>query len=189
MSHEELEKLIDGLYDHPVAPDDADATWIVSGVIDLLDAGELRVAEKVDGEWIVNQWAKKAILLYFRHTRMETTELGPFEYHDKIPLKSNYAALKVRVVPPATARRGSFLSPGVVLMPSYVNIGAGSGRARWSIPGRPSARRLDRRGRTSLRRRRHRRRPRAPAANPVIVEDRAFIGSRCIVVEGIIVGE
>ena len=97
---------------------------VVEATIAALDRGELRVAEKRDDEWIVNEWVKKAILLYFRVRRMEPLEVGPFLYHDKIPLKFDYAERGVRVVPPATARFGSFLSPDVVLMPSYVNIGA-----------------------------------------------------------------
>src|SRR5258707_1586386 len=92
--------------------------------IQALDRGELRVAEKVDGEWRVNEDAKAAILDYFRLRKVEPIEVGPYEYMDKIPLKHNYAELGVRVVPPATARYGSFLSPGVVMMPSYLNIGA-----------------------------------------------------------------
>ena len=96
----------------------------VEEVIGALDRGETRVAEKVDGEWRVNEEAKQAILDYFRLRDVEPLEVGPFEYLDKIPLKHDYERLGVRVVPPATARYGSFLSPGVVMMPSYVNIGA-----------------------------------------------------------------
>jgi 2,3,4,5-tetrahydropyridine-2,6-dicarboxylate N-succinyltransferase len=186
----ELEQKIESLYEHPVAPDDADANRTVNEVIDLLDRGELRVAVKVGEEWTVNQWVKKAILLLFRHSRMSTTELGPFEYHDKIPLKSNYADLRVRVVPPAAARRGAYLAPGVVLMPSYVNIGAyvdsGTMVDTWATVG--SCAQIGKDVHLSggvgiggvlepLQ------------ANPVIVEDGAFVGSRCIVVEGTIVGE
>jgi 2,3,4,5-tetrahydropyridine-2-carboxylate N-succinyltransferase len=93
-------------------------------IVDALDRGELRVAEKVDGEWQVNEAAKAAILDYFRIRQVEPIEVGPYHYVDKIPLKTNYADLGVRVVPPATARYGSYLSRGVVMMPSYVNIGA-----------------------------------------------------------------
>ena len=96
----------------------------VEAIIAALDRGEIRVAEKADGEWRVNEEAKQAILDYFRLRDMEPLEAGPFEYLDKIPLKRDYERLGVRVVPPATARYGSFLSPGVVMMPSYVNIGA-----------------------------------------------------------------
>ena len=96
----------------------------VEGTIAALDRGEVRVAEKVDGDWRVNEEAKAAILEYFRMRKVEPIEVGPFEYLDKIPLKHDHAERGVRVVPPATARYGSFLSPGVILMPSYVNIGA-----------------------------------------------------------------
>src|SRR5581483_11938063 len=96
----------------------------VEEAIDLLDRGEARVAEVVDNQVVVHQWLKQAILLCFRVRGLETTELGPFEYHDRLPLKHNYAAAKVRVVPGASARWGSYLAPGVTMMPSYVNIGA-----------------------------------------------------------------
>src|SRR5437588_12109901 len=100
---------------------DADA---VEAMVARLDRGEARVAERVDGEWVVNEEAKQAILDYFRLRQVEPLEVGPFEYLDKIPLKHDYAAAGVRVVPPAVARYGSFLSRDVVMMPSYVNIGA-----------------------------------------------------------------
>jgi len=136
-------------------------------MIAALDRGEIRVAEQVDGEWRVNEDVKAAILDYFRIREMETIELGPYEYRDKIPLKRNFEELGVRVVPPATARYGSFLSRGVVLMPSYVNIGAWD---RTEHDGRHVGdRRLvraDRRGRTSRRRRRCRRCARARAGAP-----------------------
>jgi 2,3,4,5-tetrahydropyridine-2,6-dicarboxylate N-succinyltransferase len=96
----------------------------VEEVIAALDRGETRVAERANGDWKVNEEAQEAILEYFRLRKMEPQEVGPFEYHDKIPLKRGYEELGVRVVPPAVARYGSFLSRGVVLMPSYVNIGA-----------------------------------------------------------------
>lgn len=190
MTYEDLAQRIETLYDDPAEPNDPDATRAVSEVIDLLDRGEVRVAEKHNGEWTVNEWLKKAILLYFRHTTMSTIETGPFEYHDKIPLKSDYAGLRVRVVPPATARHGSYLSPGVVLMPSYVNIGAWVGPGTmvdtWATVG--SCAQIGANVHLSggvgiggvlepLQ------------AKPVIVEDGAFVGSRCIVVEGTIVGE
>ncbi|HEU5112739.1 MAG TPA: 2,3,4,5-tetrahydropyridine-2,6-dicarboxylate N-succinyltransferase, partial [Acidimicrobiia bacterium] len=94
-----------------------------------LDRGELRVAEKVGGDWMVNEWVREAILLYFRLREMETLEVGPFEYHDKIPLKTGLAGQGVRVVPPGTVRYGAFCEPGVIVMPGFVNIGAyvGSG--------------------------------------------------------------
>src|ERR1051326_5953920 len=107
----------------------AETPLAVDEVIDGLDRGEIRLAEKLDGEWTVHAWVQQAILLYFQLRQMETWQVGQFEYHDKLPLKHNYARLGVRVVPPATARFGSFLEPGVIMMPSYVNIGArvGSG--------------------------------------------------------------
>ena len=162
----------------------------VEAMIAALDRGELRVAEKVDGEWRVNEEAKRAILDYFRLRDMEPIEVGPFEYLDKIPLKRDYARLGVRVVPPATARYGSFLSPGVVMMPSYVNIGAWVGPRTmvdtWATVGSCAQIGAD----VHL----------AGGvgiggvleplnARPVIVEDGAFLGSRCIVTEGVVVGE
>jgi len=96
----------------------------IEEVIGLLDNGKLRVAEPIDGGWVVNEWVKKAVILYFPIREMEVTEAGPLEFHDKIPLKSGYPEKGVRVVPQAVARYGSYLAPGVILMPSYVNIGA-----------------------------------------------------------------
>jgi 2,3,4,5-tetrahydropyridine-2-carboxylate N-succinyltransferase len=162
----------------------------VEETIAALDRGELRVAEKQDGEWVVHEWVKKAILLYFRLRRMEPIELGPFLYHDKIPLKRDYAERGVRVVPPATARYGSFLSPDVILMPSYVNIGAWVGPRTmvdtWATVGSCAQIGADVHlaggvGIGGV--------LEPPGARPVIVEDGAFIGSRCIVTEGTIVGE
>ncbi len=190
LTHEGYAERIEELFANPADPRDADATRTVNEVIGLLDRGELRVAERAGDEWVVNQWVKKAILLLFRHSGMEITELGPFEYHDKIPLKRNYAQLKVRVVPPATARYGSYLAPGVVLMPSYVNIGAyvGSGTMvdTWATVGSCAQIGADVHlsggvGIGGV--------LEPLQANPVIVEDGAFIGSRCIVVEGTHVGE
>jgi 2,3,4,5-tetrahydropyridine-2-carboxylate N-succinyltransferase len=158
--------------------------------IEALDRGELRVAERVDGEWRVNEDAKTAILDYFRIRQVEVTELGPYEYADKIPLKRNYAELGVRVVPPATARYGSFLSRGVVMMPSYVNIGAWVGPNTmvdtWATVGSGAQIGADVHlaggvGIGGVL---------EPAgAQPVIVEDGAFLGSRCIVVEGVRIGQ
>ncbi|MCD4665797.1 MAG: 2,3,4,5-tetrahydropyridine-2,6-dicarboxylate N-succinyltransferase, partial [Bacteroidales bacterium] len=96
----------------------------IRDVVELLDKGELRVAERVSGNWIVNEWVKKAVILYFPIQKMETTKVGPFEFHDKIGLKHNYEQLGVRVVPHAIARYGSYIAKGVIMMPSYVNIGA-----------------------------------------------------------------
>ena len=96
----------------------------VRDVIKKLDNGEIRIAEKLEGNWVVNEWIKKAVVLYFPIQKMKTIEAGPMEYHDKIPLKKNYSEKKIRVVPHAVARYGSFINKGVILMPSYINIGA-----------------------------------------------------------------
>ena len=162
----------------------------VVNTLTQLDQGSLRVAEKRDGAWVVNEWIKEAILLFFAINEMKHIEVGPFTYEDKIPLKSNFAELGVRVVPPATARFGSFMERSVVLMPSYVNIGAWVGEGTmvdtWATVG--SCAQIGRGVHLSggvgiggvLE---------PPSARPVIVEDGAFIGSRCIVVEGVIVEE
>src|SRR5262245_60239810 len=96
----------------------------INEVIELLDKGKLRVAEPLNGEWKVNDWVKKAVIMYFPIRKMETIEVGPFEFHDKMALKKDYAKLGVRVVPHAIARYGAFIAPGVIMMPGYVNIGA-----------------------------------------------------------------
>jgi 2,3,4,5-tetrahydropyridine-2,6-dicarboxylate N-succinyltransferase len=162
----------------------------VEAVIEALDRGEVRVAEKIGDEWRVNEEAKQAILDYFRLRDIEPMEVGPFEYLDKIPLKRGYERLGVRVVPPATARYGSFLSPGVVLMPSYVNIGAWVGPRTmvdtWATVGSCAQVGADVHlsGGVGLGG------VLEPVnARPVIVEDGAFLGSRCIVTEGVVVGE
>jgi 2,3,4,5-tetrahydropyridine-2-carboxylate N-succinyltransferase len=157
--------------------------------IAALDRGEVRVAEPEGDDWIVHPEVQEAILDYFRSRRMEPREVGPFEYHDKIPLKSGYQQLGVRVVPPAVARYGAFLSRGVVLMPSYVNIGAWVGPNTmvdtWATVGSGAQIGADVHlaggvGIGGVL---------EPAgAQPVIVEDGAFLGSRCIVVEGVRVG-
>lgn len=159
-------------------------------VIHLLDQGVLRVAEPGDAGWQVNDWVKKGVVLYFPIQQMETIEVGPFEFHDKIPLKKDYAAKGVRVVPHAIARHGSYLEKGVIMMPSYVNIGAwvGSGTMvdTWATVG--SCAQIGRNVHLSggvgiggvlepLQ------------ATPTIVEDNAFIGSRSIIVEGVRVGK
>ncbi|MCF8372553.1 MAG: 2,3,4,5-tetrahydropyridine-2,6-dicarboxylate N-succinyltransferase [Bacteroidales bacterium] len=163
---------------------------VVRRIIDYLDKGELRVAQKQNGLWIVNEWVKKAVILYFIVQEMETTEVGPFEFHDKIQLKHNYQELKVRVVPHAIARYGSYLAKGVILMPSYVNIGAyvdeGTMVDTWATVG--SCAQIGKHVHLSggvgiggvLE---------PIQAAPVIIEDNCFIGSRCIVVEGVRVEE
>jgi 2,3,4,5-tetrahydropyridine-2-carboxylate N-succinyltransferase len=157
--------------------------------IAALDRGEVRVAEPDGDDWRVNSDVQAAILDYFRLRRMEPREVGPFEYRDKIPLKSGYEELGVRVVPPATARYGAYLSPGVVLMPSYVNIGAWVGPNTmvdtWATVGSGAQIGADVHlaggvGIGGV--------LEPPGARPVIVEDGAFLGSRCIVVEGVRVG-
>jgi 2,3,4,5-tetrahydropyridine-2-carboxylate N-succinyltransferase len=158
--------------------------------IEALDRGELRVAEKVDGEWRVNEDVKAAILDFFRLRQMETIEVGPYEYRDKIPLKSGFEQLGVRVVPPATARYGAYLAPGVVMMPSYVNIGAWVGPNTmvdtWATVGSCAQIGADVHlaggvGVGGV--------LEPVQARPVIVEDGAFIGSRCILTEGVVIGE
>jgi 2,3,4,5-tetrahydropyridine-2,6-dicarboxylate N-succinyltransferase len=162
----------------------------IEEVIAALDRGETRVAEPFDGDWRVNEEAQRAILEYFRVRKLEPREVGPFEYHDKIPLKHGYEQLGVRVVPPATARYGAFLSPGVVLMPSYVNIGAWIGPNTmvdtWATVGSGAQIGADVHlsggvGIGGV--------LEPPGARPVIVEDGAFVGSRAAIVEGVVVGE
>ncbi|MFL5953239.1 MAG: 2,3,4,5-tetrahydropyridine-2,6-dicarboxylate N-succinyltransferase [Gaiellaceae bacterium] len=157
--------------------------------IAALDRGELRVAEPDGDDWRVNADVQAAILDYFRERQMEPREVGPFEYHDKIPLKSGYEELGVRVVPPATARYGAFLSRGVVLMPSYVNIGAWVGPNTmvdtWATVGSGAqiGANVHLAGGVGIGGVLE-----PPGATPVIVEDGAFIGSRSIVVEGVRIG-
>jgi 2,3,4,5-tetrahydropyridine-2-carboxylate N-succinyltransferase len=162
----------------------------VHEVIALLDAGTLRVAEKCEGEWLIHEWVRSAILLYFRVAEMKVHELGPYEYYDKIPLKKNLAAQGVRLVPPGVIRYGAHVERGCVVMPGYVNIGArvgaGSMVDTWATVG--SCAQIGRNVHLSggvgiggvLE---------PPGARPVIIEDGAFIGSRCIVVEGVSVGQ
>lgn len=161
----------------------------IDATVALLDSGELRVAEPDGDTWKVNEWAKQAVLLYFRAHDMQTIESGYFEYRDKVPLKRDLEKQQIRVVPPATARYGAYLAPGVVLMPSYVNIGAyvdsGTMVDTWATVG--SCAQIGKNVHLSggvgiggvLE---------PVQAAPVIIEDGAFIGSRCIVVEGARVG-
>ena len=160
----------------------------VEGIVAALDRGQTRVAERIDGEWRINEEAQRAILEYFRLRKMEPREVGPFEYHDKIPLKHGYEELGVRVVPPATARYGAFLSPGVVLMPSYVNIGAWVGPRTmvdtWATVGSGAQIGADVHlaggvGIGGV--------LEPPGARPVIIEDGVFVGSRAAIVEGVVV--
>jgi 2,3,4,5-tetrahydropyridine-2-carboxylate N-succinyltransferase len=157
--------------------------------IAALDRGEVRVAEPDGDDWIVNADVQAAILEYFRERQLVPTEAGPFSYHDKIPLKHDYAERGVRVVPPAAARYGAFLSRGVVLMPSYVNIGAWVGPNTmvdtWATVGSGAqiGANVHLAGGVGIGGVLE-----PPGARPVIVEDGAFLGSRCIVVEGVRIG-
>ena len=162
----------------------------IRDIIEDLDKGIIRVASPSDGKWEVHEWVKKAVILYFPIQQMERIEVGPFEFHDKIPLKKNYHELGVRVVPHAIARHGAYVSPGVVMMPSYVNIGAyvdeGTMVDTWATVG--SCAQIGKHVHLSggvgigggLE---------PVQAAPVIIEDNAFIGSRCIIVEGVHVGK
>lgn len=189
----DLQSRVDELWEHraELSPADTDAAQIVEEAIGLLDSGQLRVAE-VDAatdEVVVHEWLKKSILMFFSLRGMETIEHGPFEYADKLPLKHDFAAAGVRVVPGASARWGSFLSRGVVLMPSYVNIGARVGENSmvdtWATVA--SCAQIGARVHLSggvgiggvLE---------PPNAVPVVVEDDAFIGSRCMITGGARVG-
>ncbi len=167
-----------------------DAKEAVFAAIGELDQGRLRVAEKVNGDWTVNDWVKQAILLYFQLTEVRVMQAGPFQYYDKIPTKQDLAGAGVRVVPPGTVRYGAFCEPGVVVMPGYVNIGAhvGSGTMvdTWATVGSCAqvGRNVHLSGGVGLGGVLE-----PPNARPVIIEDGAFIGSRSIVVEGVLVEE
>lgn len=158
--------------------------------IDRLDRGEVRVAERHESEWVVNEWIKQAISLYFQLRESTPMVAGPFEYHDKIPTKTNLAAQGVRVVPPGTVRYGAFCEPGVIVMPGYVNIGArvgaGSMVDTWATVGSCAqiGRNVHLAGGVGIGGVLE-----PPNARPVIVEDDAFIGSRCIVTEGAVIRE
>ena len=182
----ELQQIIEKAWDNRDLLKQEKTTSAIRNVIDLLDKGELRVAEPITGGWQVNEWVKKAVVLYFPIQKMETLEAGIFEYHDKIPLKKNFAERGIRVVPNAVARHGAYISAGTILMPSYVNIGAyvdeGTMVDTWATVG--SCAQIGKNVHLSggvgiggvlepLQ------------AAPVIIEDNAFIGSRCIVVEGV----
>lgn len=183
---EALQQIIENAWNDRSLLQDNSTLTAIQEVITLLDVGKLRVAEPSDEGWKVNDWVKKAVILYFPTQKMETIEVGPFEFYDKIPLKKNYETLGVRVVPHAIARRGAFIEKGVVLMPSYVNIGAyvdsGTMVDTWATVG--SCAQIGKNVHLSggvgiggvLE---------PVQAAPVIIEDNCFIGSRCIVVEGV----
>jgi 2,3,4,5-tetrahydropyridine-2-carboxylate N-succinyltransferase len=182
----ELISLIDKAYDNRELLKDAQIQQAVREVIEMLDKGKVRVAEPEGDGWKVNLWVKKAVSLYFPIQKMETIEVGPFEFHDKIPLKKNFAEAGVRVVPHAIARYGSFQEKGVILMPSYVNlatyVGSGTMVDTWATVG--SGAQIGRDVHLSggvgiggvLE---------PPQASPTIIEDGCFVGSRSIVVEGV----
>ena len=181
-----LRSLIETAWENRSLLDENTTKNAIRKIVDLLDKGDLRVAEPTTDGWQVNEWVKKAVVMYFPIQTMETIEVGPFEFHDKIPLKTGYAELGVRVVPHAVARYGAFIEKGVIMMPSYVNIGAyvdeGTMVDTWATVG--SCAQIGKNVHLSggvgiggvlepLQ------------AAPVIIEDNAFIGSRCIVVEGV----
>ena len=187
---EHLKQLIDEAWEKRSLLREEIVQQTIREVIHLLDLGQLRVAEPTANGWKVNEWVKKAVVLYFPIQNMKPVEVGIFEYYDKIPLKHNYDEKGVRVVPPAVARRGAYIAKGAILMPSYVNIGAyvdeGTMVDTWATVG--SCAQIGKHVHLSggvgvggvlepLQ------------AAPVIVEDGAFIGSRCILVEGVRVGK
>jgi 2,3,4,5-tetrahydropyridine-2-carboxylate N-succinyltransferase len=181
-----LQSIIENAWNDRLLLQNQDTKTAILSVIEQLDKGKIRVAEPSETGWKVNDWVKKAVIMYFPIMTMKTFEVGPFEYYDKIPLKNNYEALGVRVVPNAVARHGAFLAKGVIMMPSYVNIGAyvdeGTMVDTWATVG--SCAQIGKQVHLSggvgiggvLE---------PVQASPVIIEDNCFIGSRCIVVEGV----
>ena len=182
----EFQAIVEQAWENRELLKDVKVQEAIRAVVEMLDKGQIRVAEPTPNGWQNNEWIKKAVILYFPIQKMETIEVGPFEFHDKIALKKNLAALGVRIVPHGIARYGSFISPGVIMMPSYVNIGAyvGSGTMvdTWATVG--SCAQIGKNVHLSggvgiggvLE---------PVQAMPVIIEDDCFIGSRCIVVEGV----
>lgn len=183
---EDLKSIIENTWDNRDLLQEKETHLAIRKVIEMLDKGTLRVAEPDGDDWKVNEWVKKAVVMYFPIQKMKTIEVGPFEFHDKMKLKTNYAELGVRVVPHAVSRYGAFLAKGVIMMPSYVNIGAyvdsGTMVDTWATVG--SCAQIGKNVHLSggvgiggvlepLQ------------AAPVIIEDDCFIGSRCIVVEGV----
>lgn len=187
----DLQDIINKAWENRTLLSETNTIHAIETVIEQLDKGQVRVAnQNSDGTWTVNEWIKKAVVMYFPIRTMETIEVGPFEFHDKMALKQNYAGLGVRVVPGASARYGAFVAAGVIMMPSYVNIGAyvdsGTMVDTWATVG--SCAQIGKNVHLSggvgiggvlepLQ------------AAPVIIEDGAFVGSRCIVVEGVRVGK
>jgi 2,3,4,5-tetrahydropyridine-2-carboxylate N-succinyltransferase len=185
----DLQPIIERAWENRELLKESETQAAIRAVIEHLDKGLLRVAQPLANGWQVNEWVKKAVILYFPISQMETIEVGPFEFHDKIPLKRNYKELGVRVVPHGLARHGSYLSKGVIMMPSYVNIGAyvdeGTMVDTWATVGSCAqvGKHVHLSGGVGLGG------VLEPVqAAPVIIEDNAFIGSRCIIVEGVRVG-
>ena len=186
----ELQQIIERAWEDRSLLNDTSVQERIREVVAQLDKGQIRVAEPSAEGWQVNEWVKKAVILYFPIQQMETIEVGPFEFHDKIALKKNFKSLGVRVVPHALARHGAYLAKGVIMMPSYVNIGAyvdeGTMVDTWATVG--SCAQIGKNVHLSggvgiggvLE---------PVQAAPVIIEDNAFIGSRCIIVEGVRVGK
>ena len=186
-----MRSIIENAWDNRSLLNNRETVQAIEHVIEELDKGLIRVAEQdLQGNWNVNEWVKKAVILYFPIRKMETIEVGPFEFHDKMKLKQDYAKLGVRVVPPAVSRYGAFIAPNTILMPSYVNIGAyvdeGTMVDTWATVG--SCAQIGKNVHLSggvgiggvlepLQ------------ASPVIIEDNAFIGSRSIIVEGVRIGK
>ncbi|MFL2585711.1 MAG: 2,3,4,5-tetrahydropyridine-2,6-dicarboxylate N-succinyltransferase [Parvicellaceae bacterium] len=186
----DLRHLIEQAWENKDLLKDSNTIYAIENVIEKLDKGELRIAEKINDKWQINEWLKKAVVLYFPVREMETIEVGPLEFHDKMKLKTDYKSLGVRVVPHAIARYGAYVASGVIMMPSYINIGAyvdsGTMVDTWATVG--SCAQIGKNVHLSggvgiggvlepLQ------------ASPVIVEDNAFIGSRCILVEGARIGK
>jgi 2,3,4,5-tetrahydropyridine-2-carboxylate N-succinyltransferase len=185
----DLQPIIERAWENRELLKDQGTQTAIRSVIDQLDKGTVRVAQPTGDGWQVNEWVKKAVILYFPISQMETIEVGPFEFHDKIPLKRNYRELGVRVVPHGIARHGCYLSKGVIMMPSYVNIGAyvdeGTMVDTWATVGSCAqvGKNVHLSGGVGLGG------VLEPVqAAPVIIEDNSFIGSRCIIVEGVRVG-
>ncbi len=186
----QLQQIIEAAWEKRELLSDPNTKKAIYEVIELLDKGKLRVAEKENENWIINEWIKKAIILFFPISQMKTSNAGVLEFYDKIPLKTNYKELDIRVVPHAVARYGAYISPGVIMMPSYINIGAyvdsGTMVDTWATVG--SCAQIGKNVHLSggvgiggvLE---------PVQASPVIIEDNCFIGSRCIIVEGVRVGE
>jgi len=186
----ELKEIIEKAWDNRDLLENKETEIAIKTIIDDLDQGTLRVAEPVDDGWKVNEWVKKAVILYFPIQKMQLLEVGPFEFHDKMKLKTGYSKKGIRVVPHAVARYGAYISKGVVMMPSYVNIGAyvdeGTMVDTWATVG--SCAQVGKHvhlsggvGVGGVLEPVH--------AAPVIIEDGAFIGSRCILVEGVRIGK